>query len=181
VIYSHIRSLQAFQGNVIGLAIIPPFPASMTCSGLRALPSTVISGLLSTTTLSDPAEARTIRRLKPILRPSLSATFAGLRCCHIRPLCAGHRHSPGGLDRLYLLIITSCLSGDVDLQFACRTAAFPIIVVGRLPQLTFRGLLSVHSSYNLHTRGPPERRFYIPCSQHIVTSTPYGIATGWNS
>ncbi|MDR3204069.1 MAG: hypothetical protein LBV23_04930, partial [Deltaproteobacteria bacterium] len=70
---------------------------------------------------------------------------------------------------------------DVDLQFACRTAAFPNYMVGQLPQLTFRGLLSVHSRYNLHTRGPPKRGLYIPSSQHFVTSTSYGIATGWNS
>jgi hypothetical protein len=133
----------------------------------------VISCLLSTTTLSDSRGARPIRRRKLVLRPSLSATFAGLRCWHIRPLCACHRHYHGRLDRLYLLIITSCLSDDVDLQFACRTTAFPNILVGRLPQLTFRGLLSIHSRYNLHIRGRPERGLYIPCSQtccylHIV-------------
>ncbi|MDR3203845.1 MAG: hypothetical protein LBV23_03750 [Deltaproteobacteria bacterium] len=31
--------------SVIGIATIPPFPSSMKCPGLRALPSTVISAL----------------------------------------------------------------------------------------------------------------------------------------
>ena len=51
--YSHFRSLRTLLLNISGIATIPSFPASMTCSRLNALPSTVISGLLSTMTLSD--------------------------------------------------------------------------------------------------------------------------------
>jgi hypothetical protein len=38
--------------------------------------------------------------------------------------------------------------------YAPLTSAFPNFLVGRLPQLTLRGLLSIHSRYDLRTRGP---------------------------
>jgi hypothetical protein len=37
-------------------------------------------------------------------------------------------------------------------DFLQPTAAFPVIQAGRLPHYPFRGLLSVHSRYGLHTR-----------------------------
>src|ERR1035437_2983489 len=39
------------------------------------------------------------------------------------------------------------------------TAAFPVKKSGRLLQLFFRGLLSVHSCYGLHARGVAKRPF----------------------
>src|SRR4249920_3953599 len=39
------------------------------------------------------------------------------------------------------------------------SAAFPVKKSGRLLQLFFRGLLSVHSCYGLHARGVAERPF----------------------
>jgi hypothetical protein len=94
-------------GSVIGIATIPPFPDSMTCPRLRALPSTVISCLFSTTALSDSRGGPTYQSPETGFTPVSKLNLRGLRCYHIRTLCAGHRHSPGGLDRLYLLIIAS--------------------------------------------------------------------------
>ena len=154
----------------------------MTCSGLRALPSTVAGGLSSTAALSGfrrgpaspPPETGFTSALKrEPLRISRAAAFAP--CVHATAI------APAGSARLYLLIIASCTTGDADLRFACRTSAFPRILAGRLLHLSFRGLLSVHSRYKLHTRSPPKRGLCIPCSQHFAASASHGTAAGWKS
>ena len=51
---------------------------------------------------------------------------------------------------------------------------------GRLPPCTFRGLLSVHSRYSLHTRETPYRVLYTEGFSRFVTSTTAPITTGWS-
>ena len=55
-----------------------------------------------------------------------AATTTVLSCCVIVPLVACQSHYPGGTDQ-------------ARLRSAWSTAAFPMPVVGRLPQLTFSG------------------------------------------
>ena len=59
-------------------------------------------------------------------------------------------------------------------------SAFPEILAGRLPHHVFRGLLSVHSRYGLHTRQVTCMTLYIGGFSRFVTSTTAPIATGWN-
>ncbi|MFO7745501.1 MAG: site-specific DNA-methyltransferase [Psychroflexus sp.] len=61
-------------------------------------------------------------------------------CCLEPPPYTCRRHYPGGIPGC------PCRSPSPE------TAAFPIIQLGRLPHYLFRGLLSVHSHYGLHTR-----------------------------
>jgi hypothetical protein len=58
--------------------------------------------------------------------------------------------------------------------------AFPEIVAGRLPHCVFRGLLSVHSRYGLHTCQVTDMTLYTGGFSRFVTSTTAPIATGWN-
>ena len=59
-------------------------------------------------------------------------------------------------------------------------AAFPLIKQGRLLQLFFRGLLSVHSRYGLHARGVAKATLYIESSDSFVAYAAASIATGWS-
>jgi len=56
--------------------------------------------------------------------------------------------------------------------------AFPVLLPGRLPHHTFRGLLSVHSCYGLHARRVPYRTLYTRGFSRFVTSTAAPVATG---
>jgi hypothetical protein len=58
--------------------------------------------------------------------------------------------------------------------------AFPEIMAGRLPHCVFRGLLSVHSRYGLHTCQVTDMTLYTGGFSRFVTSTTAPIATGWN-
>ena len=60
------------------------------------------------------------------------------------------------------------------------TAAFPVMLAGRLPHHCFRGLLSVHSRYGLPARGVAKATLSIEGSGGFVTSTAAPIATGWS-
>ena len=60
------------------------------------------------------------------------------------------------------------------------TAAFPILVQGRRPHWTFRGLLNVHSRYGLSARRVAKRPVCLEGSDGFVTSTAAPIATGWS-
>src|ERR1022692_3910413 len=53
-------------------------------------------------------------------------------------------------------------------------------MAGRLPHHVFRGLLSVHSRYGLHTRQVTFMTLYTGGSSRFVTSTTAPIATGWS-
>jgi hypothetical protein len=59
-------------------------------------------------------------------------------------------------------------------------AAFPDFWAGRLPHCVFRGLLSVHSRYGLHTCQVTFMTFYTGGFSRFVTSTTAPIATGWS-
>jgi hypothetical protein len=61
-----------------------------------------------------------------------------------------------------------------------KTAAFPVIMAGRLPKLPFRGLLSVHSRYDPRARGPTKVGLSTKSLSHFVTSMTLKIATGWS-
>src|SRR5262249_35223759 len=60
------------------------------------------------------------------------------------------------------------------------SAAFPVKKSGRLLQLLFRGLLSVHSCYGLHARRIANAILSIESSDRFVASTVVSIATGWS-
>jgi hypothetical protein len=64
--------------------------------------------------------------------------------------------------------------------FPCSptTAAFPVMLAGRLPHHRFRGLLSIHSRYGLMTRCTAERYKCLEGSDGFVTSTAAPIAPG---
>ncbi|NYF54122.1 hypothetical protein [Tunturiibacter gelidoferens] len=59
-------------------------------------------------------------------------------------------------------------------------AAFPDFWAGRLPHCVFRGLLSVHSRYGLHTCQVTYMTLYTGGFSRFVTSTTAPIATGWS-
>ena len=59
-------------------------------------------------------------------------------------------------------------------------SAFPEIMAGRLPHHVFRGLLSVHSRYGLHTHQVTFMTLYTGGFSRFVTFTTAPIATGWN-
>ena len=56
----------------------------------------------------------------------------------------------------------------------------PRVTVGRLLQLYFRGLLSVHSRYGLHTRRVACATLSTKSSDSFVASTAAPIATEWS-
>jgi hypothetical protein len=60
------------------------------------------------------------------------------------------------------------------------SAAFPVIKPGRLLQLFFRGLLSVHSRYGLHARRVAKATLSIEGFSSFVAFTTASIATGWS-
>jgi hypothetical protein len=64
--------------------------------------------------------------------------------------------------------------------FAPTTAAFPRCLTGQLPRLDFRGLLSVHSCYDLPTRNTAKRHLFLEGFDGLVTSTAASIAAGWS-
>jgi hypothetical protein len=59
-------------------------------------------------------------------------------------------------------------------------SAFPEILAGRLPHHVFRGLLSVHSRYGLHTRQVTFMTLYTRGFNRFVAFAAAPIATGWN-
>ena len=59
-------------------------------------------------------------------------------------------------------------------------AAFPVLQSGRLLQLFFRGLLSVHSLYGLHARLVAFATFCTRGFSSLVASPAALIATGWS-
>jgi hypothetical protein len=61
------------------------------------------------------------------------------------------------------------------------TAAFPILLTGRLPHQPFRGLLGVHGCYGLPARGAASAALSIEGFGSFVTSTTAPIATGWSN
>ena len=74
-------------------------------------------------------------------------------------MSACRRHYPGRID------------GTDSLMTAPSTSAFPTLQLGRLLHYIFRGLLSVHSRYNLQTRqvalcDPLHRRLRRLCCLH---------------
>src|SRR6267378_5701415 len=66
-------------------------------------------------------------------------------------------------------------------KFARRsplTAAFPVKKSGRLLQLFFRGLLSVHSRYGLHARGVAKRPFPSKAPTALLPPLPLRLLPG---
>ena len=83
----------------------------------------------------------------------------GFPCCTWSPMSACCRHYPGGSD------------GSDSLITAPSSSAVPTLQLGRLLHYQFRGLLSVHSGYNLQTRqvalrDPLHRRLRRLCYLH---------------
>src|ERR1035438_1676430 len=64
----------------------------------------------------------------------------GFPCCVWSPMRTCHRHYPGRIG------------WSLSAHVSPSTAAFPVKTSGRLLQLFFWGLLSVHSRYGLHAR-----------------------------
>jgi hypothetical protein len=63
---------------------------------------------------------------------------------------------------------------------APSSSAFPRFWTGRLLHYQFRGLLSVHSRYDLQTRQVAYATLYTGGSGGFVASTAAPIATGWS-
>src|SRR5262249_61553527 len=61
-----------------------------------------------------------------------------------------------------------------------ETAAFPVMLAGRLPRHFFRGLLSVHSRYGLPARRTPAAARCLGGFGGFVTSAAAPIASGWS-
>jgi hypothetical protein len=59
-------------------------------------------------------------------------------------------------------------------------ATFPVILPGRHPHWSFRGLLDVHSRYDLPARCIAEAIHCLEGSDGFVTSTAAPRATGWS-
>jgi hypothetical protein len=87
--------------------------------------------------------------LRHPIRPSLALAGCrlvltyhrwGFPCCLESPSYTCRRHYPGGTP------------GCSRRSPSPETSAFPVIQSGQLPRYLFRGLLSVHSHYGLHTR-----------------------------
>jgi hypothetical protein len=83
-------------------------------------------------------------------------------------MSACRRHYPGRTE------------GADSLATAPSTSAFPRLQLGQLLHYQFRGLLSVHSRYDLQTRQVAYATLYTGGSDGFVTSTADPIATGWS-
>ena len=102
-----------------------------------------------------------------------SAAAGGFTCCAGSP-CAG---MPSPLPRR-----------DPWAEVASRelpprdpeTAAFPVMLAGRLPHQRFRGLLSVHSRYGLPARRVARATRCLGGFGGFVTSAAAPIASGWS-
>ena len=73
-----------------------------------------------------------------LIRTAITAW--GFPCCVWSPMSACRRHYPGRTE------------GTDSLIAAPSTSAFPRLQLGQLLHYQFRGLLSVHSRYDLQTR-----------------------------
>jgi hypothetical protein len=112
--------------------------------------------------------------------------------CTARPIphglpVEGHTPSPPRLPLLRLMSFDACrryypggTAECVRRSSSSAAAAFPKFEVGRLPHLSFRGLLGVHSRFGLHHRRVAKATLYTEDSDGIVTSAAASIATGWN-
>ena len=94
-------------------------------------------------TSPPPHTARPVSRELPV-DPYRNLRW-GFPCCVWSPMPACHRHYPGRFDE-------ACFA-----RLSSSSAAFPVKKPGRLLQLLFRGLLSVHSRYGLHARRVAKR------------------------
>src|ERR1022692_3836443 len=92
----------------------------------------------------------------------------GFPCCIDLPLVCMLSPLPRWNRKVHLSLSSSAIS------------AFPEIMAGRLPHHVFRGLLSVHSRYGLHTHQVTFMTLYTGGFSRFVTSTTAPIATGWN-
>src|SRR5438128_284208 len=88
-------------------------------------------------------------------------TTEDLPCC-VRSPCADRPSLLPRWDR----------SRDRFAPRTATTAAFPVSMAGRLPQQTFRGLLSVHARYGLPARGAAERPFASKASARSLPPPP---------
>ena len=106
-------------------------------------------------------------------------------------LVGGHAPPPSGASRVALV---SCVNVPLPLPRriqgpdrscfqpprrgsvgASLTAAFPSILVGRLPHYSFRGLLGIHSRYGPLTRGIAKRSFPSQASTASLPPPPLGL------
>ncbi len=97
---------------------------------------------------------------------SRSTSCCGFPCCVCFPLSC----MPSPIPRRNCWLRFSLASPTMT--------AFPAISPDRLPHYHFRGLLSVHSHYGLHTRQVPYRTLYTKGFSRFVTSTSALVATG---
>src|ERR1039457_4340103 len=93
-------------------------------------------------TSPPPHTARPVSRELPV-DPYCDHRW-GFPCCVWSPVPTCHRHYPGKFD-------------GAGARRSPSPAAFPVKKSGRLLQLFFRGLLSVHSCYGLHARRVAKR------------------------
>ena len=132
--------------ELLGSSPIPrPFVASCVRLRLRPLPSTGVTRL-----------PRYYEPLRHPTRPGLSLTS-----CQLIPtaITAGVSRVASGLLCLHAIAITPAGPMELFARPSPPSAAFPVKKSGRLLQLLFRGLLSVHSRYGLHARGVAKRPF----------------------
>jgi hypothetical protein len=86
-----------------------------------------------------------------------------------------------GLPRVCMLSPIPRPNRRVHISLSSPTmAAFPDFWAGRLPRYVFRGLLSVHSRYGLHTCQVTYMTLYTRGFSRFVASTAAPIATGWS-
>ena len=149
-----------------------------SCVGLelRPLPSTGVTRLRRYYgPLRHPEAARPVPRGRPV---------------------EGHAPSPPGVSRVALIsvyrhavvitpvarwvLIARGTAYSNRFPASPAAAAFPVLVQGRRPHWSFRGLLDVHSRYGLSARRVAKRPVCLEGSDGFVTSTAAPIATGWS-
>ena len=145
---------------------LPSFPTHCVYLEPRLLPSTGITRLL--------------RYYEPLRHPKAPGTSLtgfrlvipdhdkGLPVLPAIPLCTCCRHYPG--------TASGCLLCSLHQTYQPS----PHWRTGRPVHRPFRGLLSVHSRYDLHTRQVTYVTFYTRGFSHFVTSMTAPIASGWS-
>ncbi len=74
-------------------------------------------------------------------------------------ISAGASRVASGLLGVHAIAIPRQVGWSLSARLSPSTAAFPVKQLGRLLQLFFRGLLSVHSCYGLHARRVAKRPY----------------------
>ena len=79
---------------------------------------------------------------------------------------------------MHVVVITPAEMIDLFARILPSLSAFPEEAAGQLLRYSFRGLLNVHSDYNLHTRGAAKRPFTSKALTTLLPPSPLRLLPG---